>query len=228
MMTQDATNGLISQLRGLDYLLNSEIFLPTPAVSIVRSVVEISATTAWLLRADVSLEDRAARAYACAFRGVEKADKALSGSSDLDLPGIREKLVQHVRTEGAIAVRRVKNGVPQLEVASVDVGKSHARVEFNYSQRIAHEIPRMQNLYSALSGIVHGEQIHLSSAWETPDALARLIGRVTQWSVQAWSDAVHGWVGVEHGRFVNRADLADLLATTPDDHKKLFGAPDLD
>lgn len=227
-MTEDTTNGLLSQLRGLDVLLQAEVFIPTPAVSIVRSIAEISASTAWLLRGDVGVEDRAARTYAALFRAIEKAHHSLGDVSDIDFPALRERVIADVRSEGVIAVRRERKGVEQPEVAGVNIGRAHAKVEFNYSQRIAAEIPRMGTLYSALSGIAHGEQMHLSSVADSPDSLARLIARVTQWSVQAWSAAVHDWVGVEHGRFVNRQDLADLLDSTPPEHRMAFGEPDLD
>ncbi|WP_230007808.1 hypothetical protein [Microbacterium sp. Bi128] len=227
-MIEDTTNGLLSQLRGLDVLLNSQVFIPTPAVSIVRSIAEISASTAWLLRSDIGVEGRAARTYAALFRAIEKAHHSLGEDSEVDFPELRERLVADLRGEGAIAVRRVWKGVEQAEIGSVNVGRAHAKVEFNYTQRIASEIPKMGTLYSALSGIAHGEQMHLSSVAGSPDSLARLIARVTQWSVQAWSAAVHDWVGVQHGRFVNRQDLLHLLNSTPEDHRTGAGVPDLD
>lgn len=86
----------------------------------------------------------------------------------------------------------------------------------------------MGTLYSALSGVAHGEQMHLATTWETPDSLARLIGRVAQWSVQAWSLAVHEWIGVSHGSFISREHLCRLLASTPPAHIEELGVADLD
>ena len=227
-LLDDTVAGFLAQLEGLNVLLANGVFLPTPAVSIVRSVAEISASTAWLLRADVSVEDRAARSYAAVFRAIEKANHSLGEGSDLELPELRERLVAEVREEGAIAVRRVWKGVEQAEIASVTVGRAHAKVEFQYTRRVAAEIPQMGTLYSALSGIAHGEQMHLSSVADSPDSLARLIARIAQWSVQAWSSAVHGWVGVQHGPFINRQDLVNLLNSTPEEHRMAFGVPEVD
>ena len=227
-LLEDTTAGFLSQLEGLNVLLANEVFLPTPAVSVVRSVAEIAASTAWLLRADVSVEERAARSYAAVFRAVEKAQRYLGEESDVNLPDLRERLVAEVREQGAIAVRREWKGVKQTEIASVTVGRAHAKVEFQYTQRVATEIPQMGTLYSALSGIAHGEQMHLSSVADSPDSLARLIARITQWSVQAWSTAVHGWVGVQHGPFVNRQDLVNLLNSTPEEHRVAFGVGEID
>jgi hypothetical protein len=227
-MVQSNCNGLVSQLRGLDVLMQHDTFLPQAGVSVVRSIAEISASTSWLLRSEVSVEDRAVRSYATLFRSLDKAILGTIKSDSSRFTAFRERLVDQVEKEGARVVRKTRDGVQTPEVLQVTIRKAHAKVDFRYSHRIVQEIPKMGTLYSAMSGVVHGEQMHLSTTFETPDALARLIGRVAQWSVQAWSRAVHEWVGVSHGSFLSREDLRRLLASTPAEYIEQFGPVDLD
>lgn len=222
------SNGVVSQLRGLDLLMKSDTFLPIPAVSIVRSIAESAATVSWLLRAEVAVDERAVRSYSTLFRTLETAILGTAPDDSARLTNYREVLVRQVEKEGARVVRKARGSAESSVVAQVTIQKAHAKVEFNQTQRIAQEIPTMGTLYSALSGIAHGEQMHLATTWKTPDSLARLIGRVCQWSVQGWSRAVHEWVGVSYGPFINRDDLRRVLATTPSMDVSGFGEPLLD
>lgn len=104
------------------------------------------------------------------------------------------------------------------------VNHAHAKTGFQYSQRIAAEIPAIAGLYSHMSGISHGESLHISSALETPAAIVRTIGYVTARSVEAWSVAVHALVDVEPAPFLNPDDMQHLVDSMPAAHREEFEA----
>ncbi|GAA3776426.1 hypothetical protein GCM10022240_29900 [Microbacterium kribbense] len=128
-------------------------------------------------------------------------------------------LIEHLDGTGVVVTRGYDKAKckPKLEVAQVAVGNAYAKTNFQYTQRIREQIPSSGGMYSVLSGIAHGEMIPVSTAWETPDTLARVVGTVVHQSVSAWSRAVHDWVGVTPAPFLNQSDIDDLIASMPED-----------
>lgn len=208
---ESTCNALLSQLEGLRALVHLETLHSLPAITIARAIAELSASSCWLLKAGLSGDERAARAYAALFRSID-ANRA----SSVSIGQYRVRLIEqlnrsHVRVEMALDKKRR----PTDEVAQVFVGRSHAKTRFNYSQRIAAEIPTMGTLYSGLSGVAHGEHLHVSTSWETPDTYARLIGVVAHRSIEAWSRSLHAWVGVTPAPFLNPYDVENLIQSIP-------------
>lgn len=220
------SNAMLSHLRGLDILLQQGTFYPLPAMPIARSIAEIAASTSWALAANVEPDERAARGYAGLFRSLEKS---ISGSLSSDAERhrvLREGIVQDLAKSGVRVVRHTKKGISTDEASQVIVGRAHAKTRFQYSQRVAEEIPTIGETYSGMSGVVHGEQIHLSTSWLVPDTYARLIGLVVQESVEAWSRAMHTWVGVQPGLFINPNERFKLIHSVPEQYRAAFDAED--
>jgi hypothetical protein len=93
--------------------------------------------------------------------------------------------------------------------------RARAKVRFNYSQRVKDEIPRASALYSALSAVAHGEHASITTSWSTPDSYARVIAHVVVESTEAWSLAVHNWVGATPGPFLNENDRQNVIRSIP-------------
>lgn len=210
-------NAVSSHLEGARTLLNSDPILMLPAVPIVRAIAEVSASCAWGLDSDATSDERAARSYATAFRSLETVI-ALLGAGTADarpLAELRGRLVAQMEEQGYGVVRRNKNGVSTDEIAQVRVGDAYVKTNFQFSQRVREEIPSVGVFYAGMSGITHGEPSYLASTWETPDVLARMLGVVILRSTEAWSSAVHTWIGATPPRFVNSGDYANLMRSMP-------------
>ncbi|MFJ2543072.1 hypothetical protein [Microbacterium sp. NPDC087589] len=162
----------------------------------------------------MSADERAARAYAALFRSFDSNRASFDDSSRQFRSRLIAQLEEsHVRVTMALD----KKNRPTDDVAQVFVGRSHAKTRFNYSQRIAEEIPSMGTLYSGLSGVAHGEHLHVSTSWATPDTYVRLIGIVAYRSIEAWSRSLHAWVDVTAAPFLNPNDVEDLIQSIPAD-----------
>lgn len=209
---ESSCNALLSQLEGLRALVHLETLHTLPAITIARSIAELSASSCWLLKSGLSGDGRAARAYAALFRSLD-SNKASFDDSNRQF---RERLIAQLeKSHVRIAMALDKKNRPTDEVAQVFVGRAHAKTRFNYSQRIAEEIPTMGTLYSGLSGVAHGEHLHVSTSWETPDTYARLIGVVAYRSIDAWSRSLHSWIGVSPAPFLNPRDVDNLIQSIP-------------
>lgn len=217
-------NALVSHLRGLEVLLQQDTLHPLPAIPITRSIAEVSASCSWMLNPKLDFDQRAARSYAALFRAIDASITASRGGDSSRTTEFRQRLVDEVTAHGVRVVRRVKDGKVLEEVAQVTVGRAHAKTGFQYSRRVADEIPRVAGLYSGMSGVAHGEHIPIATSWDAPDAYARMIGAVARWSVGSWSQAVHSWVGVEPGEFVNHVDYDRLVRSMPPRHPAEFSA----
>lgn len=203
------SNAVAGHLYGLEVLMTSDTFYPLPAVAITRSIAELCANLAWILDPRVGVDERAARGYAALFRAIESTSTAAPTQAE----EARNKLIGILDATKVRINRAVEKstGRERPEVAQVIVGKAQAKTRFQYSQRIPDQIPSLGHMYSLMSGITHGEFAHVSTSWETPDALARLIGTVTHRAVNAWSLAVHDWVGIEPAPFLNQMDIDNLI-----------------
>lgn len=217
------TNALVTHLAGLKRLLDDDTFLPLPAMVLARAIAEVAASGAWIVHPGLSTEERAARGYAAMFAAVEKGIAASGPEDAAAMRKLRDKLIAQLQRPGTnveIEYRRDEHGVVQDDVAQVFVrnGRSRARakVRFKYSQRVRDEIPRASQLYSALSGVAHGEHASITTSWSTPDAYARVIAHVVVESTEAWSRAVHDWVGVTPGPFLNESDRGNILRSMPE------------
>lgn len=213
-------NAMSSHLEGAEALLNHNPFLQLPALPVVRSVAEVAASCAWELDDNVSSDQRAARSYAMAFRSVEKIISQLGESTDQGrrFSAHRETLVEHLEGQGYGVIRREKDGVRKPEVAQVRVGNEYARTSFQISQRIAEQIPAVAVHYAGMSAIVHGEPEFLQMTWQTPDTLARLLAIVMLKSTEAWSDAIHAWLGnTKPAPFINPSDYNAVFHSMPPD-----------
>lgn len=222
------SNALISHLAGLKRLLDDDTFHPLPAWVLARSIAEVSASCVWTLRPGLSSNERAARGYAALFFAVQSH---ISSSQDEDAAvakGLRDQLVEELQqpTTDVKVEYRVKDGIAQEDVAQIFVGRGRARarakVAFNYSQRVKEEIPPVYPLYSALSGVVHGEHASITGSWRTPDAYARVIGHVAAESTEAWSRSVHDWFASTSGSFLNEGDRRNLLRSIPEPTRSRF------
>ena len=209
------SNAIASHLHGLEILMKSETFHPLPAVAITRSISELCANLAWILDQRVGMEERAARGYASLFRAIESTSAAAPTHAE----EARDKLIAILDATKVRINRAVdkSTGSERPEVAQVIVGKAQAKTRFQYSQRIRDQIPSLGHMYSLMSGIAHGESAHVSTSWDTPDALARLVGTVTHRAVNAWSLAVHHWVGIAPAPFLNQTDIDNLIDSMPPD-----------
>ncbi|WP_156138838.1 hypothetical protein [Microbacterium mangrovi] len=223
---QTMSGALQSHLQGLEVLAAHDTFHPLPATPITRAVAEISATCAWILQADINADARAARTYAALFHSIERGIAEMGVSDATKFAVSRELLVAELRDQGVSVVRRDKTGVKTDEIVQVKVGRSYARTNFQISQRVLEEIPAIGNLYSALSGATHGEYMHVAASWERPDAQARMIGMVVARSVEAWSRAVHAWVGVTPRPVFNQHDVDNLGRSIPLDVLASYAAQD--
>lgn len=215
-------NALLAHLRGLEVLLNHDTFYPLPAVSIARAAAEVSASCAWILDSTIGSDERAARAYAALFRSIEKNISETLTSDSEATERLRERLVKELSGRGIRVVRRVKDKKITAEVAQVLVGRAHAKTNFQYSQRIAEEIPSIGGMYSGMSGAAHGEHVYISTSWDSPDMFARMIGVVVHRSVEAWSRAIHSWIGVQPGPFINQNDVKNLIRSMPRESRDRF------
>ncbi|MEV4852315.1 hypothetical protein [Microbacterium sp. LM3X-1.2] len=216
---ESTCNALVSHLEGLRVLVDHDTLHSLPAITITRSIAEVSASTSWLLCPGLSADERAARAYAALFRSVESSKAASPETSGR----IRERLILELAKAGVRIQRAVdKHKNPTDEVAQVLVGRSNAKTRFQFTQRIADEIPALGTMYGTLSGIAHGEHLFVSTSWETPDTYARAIGVVTYRAVEAWSRSIHEWVGVTAAPFLNGTDIHNLLQSIPSDLREEF------
>lgn len=216
------TNALVTHLAGLKRLLDDDTFLPLPAMVVARAIAEVAASGAWIVHPGLSSDERAARGYAAMFAAVENS---ISGSRPDDAAAMRKlrvRLRQQLGQPGTnvkIELRVNEHGVVHDDVAQVFVGRgrtrARAKVRFNYSQRVKDEIPRASELYSALSAVAHGEHASITTSWSTPDAYARVIAHVVVESTEAWSRAVHNWVGVTPGPFLNEDDRQNVIRSIP-------------
>ncbi len=208
-------NALVSHLSGLEVLFSDTTFRPLPAVSITRSIAEAAASGAWILYPRVDRDTRNARAYASLFRSIETFVPRTQARGFDDLDRLRDRLAEELHMRGGRAVRRVKNGEQTREVAQVTLRRGHAKVGFQYSQRIAECIPLIAGTYAGMSGMVHGEPQHITTTTESPGTMARLIGLVVRRSVEAWSNAIHSWVDAETAAFINEDDWDNLTRSIP-------------
>lgn len=202
------SNAIASHLYGLEILMTSDTFYPLPAVAITRSISELCANLSWILDQRIGADERAARGYAALFRAIESTSAATPAAAE----EARNKLIGILDATNVRINRAVdkSTGRERPEVAQVIVGKAHAKTRFQISQRIPDQIPSLGHMYSLMSGIAHGELAHVATSWETPDAVARLVGFVTHRAVNAWSLAMHDWVGIEPARFLNQTDIDKL------------------
>jgi len=214
-------NALVSHLHGARTLLDNDPFLMLPAVAVVRAVAEVSASCAWEVDAEATSDERSARSYATAFRSLETVLSQFAGNSAEAQPlvELREKLVTQLKDQGYRVVRREKRGISTLEVSQIIVRKASAKVGFQFTQRIRDEIPTAGDLYASMSGMTHGEPSYLSITWDTPEVVARMLGIVAFRSTEAWSNAVHRWVGAEPPPFINGADYANLMRSASAEHR---------
>lgn len=216
---ESTTNALLSHLEGLHVLWKEDTFHPLPMIPIARAIAEIAASAAWMFEPEVTQDERTARGYSALFRSF---DASMASSPEVATE-VRERLVVELRARGIeVLRRRSKEGVELDEVAQVRVGRVGSKTRVPYSQRIAEQIPSIAGTYSGMSGIAHGETMHLSTIWDTPDTHARLVGTVVHNSVTAWSRAVHSWVGVDAGLFLNQNDLDNLIKSMPPDYLAEF------
>lgn len=219
---ESASNALDMHLRGLEAITRERVFYPLPAVAIVRAIAETVASCIWLLRpADPHL--RVARAYAASFKDLD-----LTIASGLDnverFVALRETLIATVGAAGAHIQRKVRDGQPLKEVDVVRVGRATAKVGFSYRQRVSEQIPSIGDTYSGMSGVVHGTQMVVATALDDPAVFARLIAAVTLKSVDAWSVAVHAWVGATPAPYYTDAEYDLLVQTIPQALRDDFAA----
>lgn len=217
------TNALVTHLTGLKLILDDHTFLPLPAMVIARAVAEVAASGTWILHPGLSSNERAARGYAAMFAAVENSILASRPEDAASIRALRDDLIQQLGQPGTdvkIEHRVNDDGTVQEDVAQVFVGmgreRARAKVRFNYSQRVKDEIPHASGLYSALSGVAHGQHASITTSWSTPDAYARVIAHVVVESTEAWSGAVHDWVGASAGPFLNDDDRANVLRSIPE------------
>ena len=203
-------NAMASHLQALEVLMKHDTFHALSATVIVRAIAEVSATTAWMLDPKLTPDERAARGYASLFRSIENAIKHAPDDDVTTHTELRERLVHFLNSRGVTVERKRRGDVVFDEVAQITVGAARARPNFQYSRRIEEEIPSIGGFYSALSGIAHGEQSHVVSAWASPATRLRVIGLVVDESVKAWSHAFLGWIGVDVPVFVNPRDIDAL------------------
>lgn len=223
---ETASNALLSHLLGLQTLLDHETFYPLPCVPIVRSIAELCASFAWVMDAAVDRDTRNARSYATLFRSIESYIPRMRGEALEQARDTRKKLVSEIDRVGGTAHVRVKDGVTYEEVVKVTIGRGHATTSVNYTQRITAEISGISRLYASMSGITHGEPLHVTSTWLTPGLSARLIGVVAMRSVEAWSVAAHTWVGAQAATFINAEDWRNLLRSVPPELISEFATTD--
>lgn len=202
--------GIESNLQALDVLMKHGTFYSVPATLVARAISEGAATCAWLLDPKVTADQRAARGYASLFRSVEKTISDVRPDDAAQAVDFRERLIKLLDPSQVTIQRRVKGGKQYDDVSVVTVGTEHAKIGFTISQRVAEELRQIGGLYGSMSGVVHGEPSWLQTARTAPGGKARLIGAVVRWSVEAWSGAVHAWVGVEHGPIFNAGDVKRL------------------
>lgn len=213
-----ASNAILTHLRGLTVLFEHDTFLPIPAVSIARSVAETAASCSWLLHPGLTPEDRDARAYASLFRAVQDSIPRSLSTDAGRTDQLKQRVLSQLATEGVrVTYETDRKGNLTDRVDQVLVKNAHAKTKYRYTDRVQNEIPPIAALYSGLSGIAHGEQMHLASSWDTPDTHARLIGIVVLRSIETWSHVVHTWLGSEPSRFTNPQDLQNLLRSIPSD-----------
>lgn len=203
-------NALIDHLSGLETLLSSDPIHPLAAVSVVRSVAEISASVAWELAADVDSDQRAARSYATAFRSLQITIDQLEEPASAEVRKKREDLVAFLEEQGYGVVRRERKGVTYEEVAQVKIGREYAKPGFQISKRVSEEIPKIESMYGRLSSLVHGDTSFLAATYSHPYMAPRSTGNVAYRSVEAWSKAMHRWTGATSPLFVNARDLRAL------------------
>lgn len=219
-----STSAMASQLHGLDTLLRAEYLSLLPCVTIARSLAELAATVSWLLDAKVDEDTRAARALASLFRAVDAGVNGTLPEDSEKLTALKAALMQSLEQQGVRFVRRARGDKVFEEIAQVAVGRAYAKTTFQFTARIDEQIPGLAGTYGNLSGFAHGEPLHAGTTWQRPDTMARLLGVVAQRATRAWSDAVHGWVGVQHGAFVNAADEEALVRSIPADVREAFEA----
>lgn len=203
-----ASNALMSHLEGLEVLLRHETFHPIPALPIARAIAEVCATSAWLVGPANNPDERAARGYASMFHTTH-----VQRSTRPDLARTqRDHLIGFVRQAGgAIVYRKDDKGRVTEDVAQVGVGRAMVKTAFQYTRRVAQEIPAIDGQYATLSGVAHGDLVHVWSTWDAPEAYARLIGSVVHCSVEAWSRTIHTWVGVSPAPFLNQDDVRNMV-----------------
>jgi len=213
------SNALVSQLTGLKLLLDNDTFHPLPASVIARAIAEVAASCAWIVRPADS-NTRFARGYAALFFALQRGiSDAAPGAG---LKEQRDELIEQLKDTQVVLEHRLKGGIQQEDIGQVFVGagpnkdRGRAKVSFTYSQRVQDEIPRVGPLYSALSGAVHGSHASIRQSWKTPDSGARAIAHVVTVSTEAWSAAVHEWVGVQAGPFLNERDRQNVLLSIPE------------
>ena len=216
------TNALVTHLAGLKRLLDDDTFLPLPAMVVARAIAEVAASGAWIVHPGLSSDERAARGYAAMFAAVENSIAASRPDDAAAMRKLRDRLQRQLGLHGTnvkTELRVNEHGVVQDDVAQVFVGKgrtrARAKVRFNYSQRVKDEIPRASALYSALSAVAHGEHASITTSWSTPDSYARVIAHVVVESTEAWSRAVHSWVGATPGPFLNADDRQNVIRSIP-------------
>lgn len=214
---ETASNAIIANLNGLRLLLSGDTFYALPCISVARSVAETAATVGWLLDGRASVEDRAVRSYAAMFRSIDQGIANSLPDDAAKFRDLRKRIILGLSQQGVHVMHRTKGDTIFDDIALVRTGDVQAKTAFQYTQRINAEIPALAGLYSNLSGMAHGEQVHASATYDRPDSVARLLALAVVWAVEGWSRAVHGWVGVTAGPFINPRDHATLIASVPDD-----------
>ena len=204
------SNALVSHLDGLNVLMKHDTFHGLPATVIARSIAEVAASCSWILRPEVSADERAARAYAVLFHSLENSTPQLIPEDADRAVEMREKLIDLLSASGITVKRREKEGNKSEHVAQVSVGSAHVKTGYRISDRVRAEIPAVGRMYAGLSSAAHGESLHVANAWEIPDSFARRIGIVVDESVMVWSKAVHRWFGVEPGLVGNEGDVKTI------------------
>lgn len=194
------------------------MFLPLPAISITRSVTEISAFTSWLLHPGISWQRRDARAYASLFGTVQNAITHTRRADSPRFVEVRNDLIPELAKQKVrVTYAKDDSGTLTDRVDQVHVNNASEKVGFKYAHRIAKEIPSIAGTYSSMSAMVHGETGHVAVAYENQAACARLIGVVVLRSTEAWSVAVHDWVGVTSAELTYPEDWVNLVASIPAD-----------
>lgn len=211
------TNALVSHLNGLQVLLSCDTFYALPAMAIARSIAEVSSSTVWTLRPGLSPDERAARNYAALFAMLEKGIESERTEEASRTRAIRDELVRRLASSRPKVriIRRVKDGETLEEVAQVRVGRTGAKTQFRYSQRLRDEIPVIGGLYDQMSAATHGAHAAVSASFDTPASYARGIGHIALESTKAWSLAVHTWLGVTPAQFWNETDRQNLIDSIP-------------
>jgi len=208
-----------SMAQSIELHFASDTFLAVPTLVVTRALLEYAATAAWILDPQVSADQRLARNCAASIRAVERSVRELGPDFDGGkFQATRESLLNYYVAAGVDVQYFVdpKTNSVRREVRSVRVGTARAAINYNISQRISKQI-QIGDVYGILSSVAHGEQVAIAMTSVSIETQLRAIAFACFRSVEAYSTAVHAYVGAVPGGFINPQDLQDLLATFPHD-----------